>query len=129
MACRGGAAAQVGELDAFTCHADRVYNTYKYKLVRAAFANLPTKDSGNQIKSKARCPVGPAMSAGRTPPSSSAPQVTVDSQGLARITHMGIAGQGSFASPGQPGAVAQRAAKSWVQFMVLPEDASVEEDD
>ena len=59
-------------------------------------------------------------------------QITVDSQGLARITHMGIAGQGSFASPNRPGsgaAVTQHTAKSWVQFMVLPEDASVEEDD
>ena len=50
-------AVQVAEMDAFTCHAAKVYNTYKYKLVRAAFANLPTlKDPANHIKSKVRPP-------------------------------------------------------------------------
>lgn len=44
---------QVAELDSYTCHAERVYNSYKYKLVRAAFAHLPTiKDPNNQIRSK-----------------------------------------------------------------------------
>ena len=52
-------AAQVAELDAFSCEppdgADRVYNSYKYKLVRAAFSNLPTlKDPNNNIRSKVR---------------------------------------------------------------------------
>ena len=56
----------------------------------------------------------------------------MDSQGLVRITHMGIAGQGAMPTPPRGGTAApitQRTAKSWVQFMILPDDASVDEDE
>lgn len=55
-------------------------------------------------------------------------QVTVDSQGLLKITHMGIAGQGALPTPQRGGASSQRA-KSWVEFMILPEDTSIETDE
>lgn len=56
---QAGGTAQVAELDSFSCNppggSDKVYNSYKYKLVRAAFSNLPTlKDPNNQIRSKVR---------------------------------------------------------------------------
>ena len=44
---------QVSEMDAFHCHEPVVSSTYKYKLLRAAFSNLPTlKDTNNQIRTK-----------------------------------------------------------------------------
>lgn len=54
-------------------------------------------------------------------------QVTVDGQGLMRITHMGIAGQGPMLQGG--GDATQRAARSWVEFMILPDDASIEDEE
>ena len=45
----------MSELDAYHCNETEVSHTYKYKLLRAAFANLPTlKDTNNQIRTKVR---------------------------------------------------------------------------
>ena len=44
---------QVSELDGYHCNEPDVSHSYKYKLLRAAFANLPTlKDTNNQIRTK-----------------------------------------------------------------------------
>ena len=58
-------------------------------------------------------------------------QVTVDSQGLIKVAHMGIAGGGGTAMPPRSTneAAATQGGRNWVQFMMLPEDASIEEDD
>ena len=57
-------------------------------------------------------------------------QVTVDSQGLIKVAHMGIAGGGGTAMPPRFNeAASTQGGRNWVQFMMLPEDASIEEDD
>ena len=58
-------------------------------------------------------------------------QVTVDSQGLIKVSHMGIAGGGGTALPPRVPAEATstQGARNWVQFMMLPEDASIDEDE
>ena len=58
-------------------------------------------------------------------------QVTVDSQGLIKVAHMGIAGGSGMAMtlrPDNENAPSQ-GARNWVQFMMLPEDASIEEEE
>ena len=77
---------QVEQLHGFSCAETEVCHWFKYKHLRAAVANLPhPKDAAAQASSKVgRCV---DMSAGRCMMQTYV-QVTIDSQGLLKITHM-----------------------------------------
>ncbi|KAK9785180.1 hypothetical protein WJX73_005914 [Symbiochloris irregularis] len=102
----------VGDLAGFMCTEAEVYHKYKYKLMRAAFSNLPSaKEAATQMSTK----------------------VTVDSSGIMKVMHMvplfgGGASQGNPLGPSGPNLSQGFSRRGSVHFFLLPQDVVIEYD-